>query len=97
MDTFCNQSPVTTNTQREITNVTNERRISWDILEETIKVFNGLTLLSTINYSEYYNSEEYEAESNTNSDPKVATYTSDRKKRKVTDTDTTNRNYPQSY
>ena len=35
MDTYC-QSPVTTNTQRNNANVTNERQISSDILEETI-------------------------------------------------------------
>ena len=32
MDTFCHQSPVTTNTQGEILNLTNERQISSDIL-----------------------------------------------------------------
>ena len=37
MDTFFHWSPVTTNTQGEIANVTNERRISLDILAETIK------------------------------------------------------------
>ena len=58
MDNFCHQSPVTTNTQGEISNVKNERRISSDILAETIKVFNGLTIQSTINDSEYYDSEE---------------------------------------
>ena len=55
MDTFCHQSPVTTNTQGEIANVTNDRRSSSDILVEMIKVFNGLTIQSTINNSEYYN------------------------------------------
>ena len=44
MDTFCRQYPVTTNTQGENSNVTNERRISSDILAETIKGFNGLTI-----------------------------------------------------
>ena len=39
MDNFC-QSPVTTNTQGEVSNVTNERQISSDIMAETIKVFN---------------------------------------------------------
>ena len=61
MDTFCHQYPVTTNTQGEIENVTNEKRISSEILEETMKGFNGLTILSTINGSEYYNSEEDDA------------------------------------
>ena len=32
MDTFCHQSSVTTNIQREIANVTNERQIPLDIL-----------------------------------------------------------------
>ena len=50
MDNFCRQSPVTTNTQGEIANVTNERRIYLDILAETIKLFNGLTIQSTILY-----------------------------------------------
>ena len=44
MDTFCHQSPVTTNTQWEIENVKNERQISLDILAETIKGLNGLTI-----------------------------------------------------
>ena len=44
MDNFCHQPPVTTNTQGEIANVTNERKISSDILKETIKGFNGLTI-----------------------------------------------------
>ena len=43
MDTFC-QSPAMTNTQGEIANVTNERRISSDVLAEKIKGFNGLTI-----------------------------------------------------
>ena len=53
MDTFLCQSPVITNTQGEISNVRNERRISSEILAETIKVFNELTIQSTINNSEY--------------------------------------------
>ena len=97
MDTFCHQSPITTNTQREITNVTNEMRISSKILEEMIKRFNGLTIQSTINDYEYYNSEEDDAESNPNSDPKVATHTSDGKKGKVADIDTTNGNFHTNY
>ena len=60
------------------------------ILAETIKSFKGLTLQSTINDSAYYNSEEDDAESNLKSDQLVATHTSDRKKRKVADNDTTN-------
>ena len=53
MDTFI-QSPATTNTPRNIANVPNERRISLDILAETIKVFKRLTLQSTINDSADY-------------------------------------------
>ena len=80
MDTFC-QPPVMTNTQGKIENVPNERRISSNILAETIKVFKGLMLDSTINDSAYYHSEEYDAESDPKSDLKVATHTSDRKKK----------------
>ena len=65
-----------------------------DILAETIKGFNGFTAQSTINNSAYYNSEEDDTESNPNIDPKLATYTSDVKKRKATNNDTTNRNSP---
>ena len=56
MDTFC-QSPVTTNTQEENTNaiLINERRNNSDTLAETLK---GLTIDSTINDSEYYNSDK---------------------------------------
>ena len=58
MDTFFTQSHGTTNTQREIANITNERRISTNILVEKIKGFNELTIQSTINDSAYYDSEE---------------------------------------
>ena len=95
MDTFYNYSPITTNTQGEIANMKNKRQISLGVLAETIKGFNGFTIQSTINDSAYCDSEEDDTESNPNSDSKVATHTSDRKKRKVTDTDTTNRNSPQ--
>ena len=61
-DTFC-QSPVTTNTQGDIANVTNERQISSEILVKTIKGFNGLRIQSTINDYAYYDSEEDDAES----------------------------------
>ena len=44
MDNLCHQYPVTTNTQGDISNVINERRITSDILAETIKGFNGLTI-----------------------------------------------------
>ena len=76
MDNFC-QSPVTTNTQGDIANVKNERQISSNILEEKIKGFKGLTLQSTINDSEYYNSEEDDAESDQKRDQLVATHISD--------------------
>ena len=93
MDTFC-QSPVTTNTQGNILNVLNGRRISSNILAEMIKVFKGLTLYSTINNSAYYHPEEDDAESDPNSDPDVATHTIDGKKGKSIATDTTNRKSP---
>ena len=50
MDTFI-QPPVTNDTPREKTDVENERRISSDSLTERLKVFNILTLQSTINDS----------------------------------------------
>ena len=93
MDTFI-QSPVATNTQRKIANVPNERQISSNILAETIKGFKRLTLQSKIKNSVYYHSDKNNAESDPKSDQVVATHTSDRKKRKVTDADTTNGNYP---
>ena len=62
-----------------------------DALAETLK---GLIIDSTINDAGYYNSDENDAEGDPKSDPKVATQISDRKKIKVTDTDTTNRNPP---
>ena len=82
MDTFCNRSPVTTNTQGEIVNVKNRRQISPDILEETIKEFKVFTLKSTINKSADYHPDKNDAESNPKSDKVVATHTSDVKKRK---------------
>ena len=93
MDTFC-QPPVTTNTQGNIANVPNERRISSNILAEMIKGFKGLTLQSTINDSVYYHSEEDDPESDPNKNPKVDNHTSDVKKRQITVTDTTNGNDP---
>ena len=94
MDNFC-QYPVTTNTQIENSNAifASERRNNSDMLSETIK---GLTLDSKINDSEYYNSDEDDAERDLKSDPLVATHISDGKKIKVTDTDTTSRIYPQN-
>ena len=53
-----------------------------------------LQIQSTINNYYYYNLEEDGAESNPKSYQLVATTISDGKKRKVTDTDTTNRNSP---
>ena len=47
-----------------------------------IKVFNGLTIQSIINGYAYYNSEEDDTESDPNRNPKVATHTSEVKKRK---------------
>ena len=47
-------------------------------MAKTINGFNELTIQSTINDSAYYDSEEYDAESDPNSDPKVSTYTTKR-------------------
>ena len=94
MDTLC-QDSVTTNTQGDIANMTYERQIYSNILAETIKGFKILTLKSTINDSEYYNSEEDDMESDPKSDQLVATRISDGKKRKLTDTDTTSGNSQQ--
>ena len=55
--------------------MTNERRISSDILAKTINAFNLLKIKSTTNDSAYCESEEDDAEKYTNSDPKVATHT----------------------
>ena len=71
-----------TNTQGNISNVPNERRIYLGILEEIIKGFKGLTHPSKINDYTYYHSEEDDAENDPNSDPKLATHNSDGKKRK---------------
>ena len=61
MYTLFHQPPVQTNTQRDIANMTNERRIYSDIMAETIKGFNGLTIQSTMNDSTYCDSEEDDA------------------------------------
>ena len=61
-------------------------------LSETLK---GLTINSAINNSTYYNSDKDDAEGDQKSDQLVDTHTSDGKKRKVTDNDTTNVNPPQ--
>ena len=91
-DTF-SQSPVTINTQRNNSNIANDRRISSDILAETIKGFKVLTHQSTIDDSAYYNSEEDVAKSNPKSDLLVDTHTSDVNVRNITDTDTIKVNY----
>ena len=79
-----------TNTKGENANaiLTCEMLNNYDVLAETLKDL-------TINDARYYNSEEYDAENDPNSNPKVATHTSDGKKRKVTDTYTNNGKYPQ--
>ena len=82
MDTFFHNSPVTINTQRKNANVANERQIYSNILEETIKLFKGLTLQSTIKHSAYYNSEEDVAESDPKSDPLIDNHTIDKNERK---------------
>ena len=109
MDTSFNHSPIspsqvdilnvpsfisTISPSKEDTNMTNERQISSDILKEMITEFHGLTIQSTIRDSAYYDSEEHNAVSDLKSDSLVATYTSDRNERKITDTDTTNGNCP---
>ena len=63
-----------------------------DMLAETLK---GLTLDSTSNNYAYYNSEKSDTEGDPKSYTVVDTHTRGGKKRKVTDTDTTNGNYPQ--
>ena len=75
VDTLFHQSPVTNNTQGDISNVKNERRISLETLAETINGFNGLMIQSKINDSAYYDSEENDSEIDPNSNPKVATHT----------------------
>ena len=67
-------------------------RIPLDSLTETIKVFNILTLQSTINDSADDHSNKKGAESDPKSDPLVDTHTSEEKKVKITDTDTTKGN-----
>ena len=74
---------------QERKNVPNEKRTSSDSQAETIKVFNRLTLQSTINDSADYHSDKNDAESDPKSDQVVATQISDGKERKVTYTDTT--------
>ena len=59
--------------QGEIESMRSERRIYLVIMAETIKRFNELTIQLTTNDCAYYNSEEYDTESDPNRDPKVAT------------------------
>ena len=63
-----------------------------DALAEALK---GLTVDSTLNDFAYYNSDKNDTRGDPKSDPLIATHTSDRKKRNVTDADTTNGNSPQ--
>ena len=87
MDTSCH-SPIMYNTKRVNANtlLTSERINNSDALAETLKVL-------TINDTGYYNSDKNDAAGDPAKDPKVATHTSDKKKRKVTDT--SNRNLQQ--
>ena len=89
------QTPITTNAPREKTDVANEELISSEMFTETIKGFNILTLQSTINDSAGDHSNKNAAKIYPKSDPLVATCTSDRNERKITDTDTKKVNYPQ--
>ena len=93
-DTFI-QPPVTTNTPREKTDVANEKQISSDSLTETLKGFNILKLQSKINDSADDHSIKNVIESDPRSIQLGATHTSDGKKRKITDTETTKGNSPQ--
>ena len=93
MDTFI-QPPIMTNTPREKTDVSNERRISSDSLTEILKGFNRLTFQSTINNYADDHSKINVAKSDTETKQVVATHTSDRKKIKVTATNNTNGNSP---
>ena len=52
------QSPVAMNSQNKDANMSLERRLPSIIIAETIKIFKGCTILSTINYSVYYESDE---------------------------------------
>ena len=85
MDNFC-QSSITTNTKIEYANaiLTSERLNNSDALAETLKIFK-------INDARYYESEKNVAKGDPASNPKVATHTSDRKKK----SDTSNGNLKQ--
>ena len=86
------QPPVTTNTPRTKIHVANERRISSESLTEMLEGFNRLTLQSTINNSADDHSNKNVAKSDQKSDPLVNNHTSDGKKEKIADTDTTKGN-----
>ena len=78
------QTPTTPNTQGDNENkiLTSEKQNNSDVLAETLKWL-------TINDTEYYESDsanEDEAKRDPASNPKVATHTSNGKKRKATDT-----------
>ena len=83
MNTF-SQTPITPNTQiwNENTILKIEKRNKSDALAETLK---GLKI-NGAGYYESYAANENDAKGDTASHPKVATHTSDGKKRKVTDT-----------
>ena len=53
MDTSC-QSQVATDTQKKDANMTLERRLASGVLAETIKIFKGYNIQSTINDSGCY-------------------------------------------
>ena len=94
MNTLC-QYPVTNNIQIKNAKVPNKKQITSDILEEKIKGFKGLTLHSIINNSTYDNSDKDDAERDPKIDQLISNHTGDRKKIKITDTDTTNINFSQ--
>ena len=80
---------------RKNAEIPNEWRIASEFLAETLKEFKKLTLHSTINDSEYYNSYKDDAERDPKKGLLVATHTGDRKKTKATDTGTANGISPQ--
>ena len=81
-DTFIHP-PVTTNIPSEKTDVANERQVCSDIMTETIKLFNTLTLQSTINDSADDHLYKNVAKIDPKIDTLVDTHTSDRRKGKI--------------
>ena len=71
------QSPVTTNTPIEKTDVANERQVYLDSPIETLKGFNRMTLQSTIKDFADDHSEKNDAGSDPKNDLVVATHSSD--------------------